>query len=232
MLDYLKELDKALLLALNGSDSLLMDGIVWTLTNPFSWLPLYVCLLYIVIKNNTMRNALIIIFLTILLIVITDQFSSSFCKPYFHRLRPSRNPSLQSLIDITNGYRGGRYGFFSSHASNIFGLTVFYSLLIRNWKFFFNMMIVCIVMCYTRLYLGVHYPSDIFVGTIFGSLCGMLIYLTYRFIDKRINTQRSFYSSAYTSSGYIISDIYILQASLSICFLYAVFRGTFYAAVF
>ena len=129
--------DQQLLLRLNGSDSLFWDNLMEGITSTVAWLPVGVVLLYLVVKNNTMREAGLVILFFALTIVVADQFSSSFCKPYFARFRPTQDPLLMYLVDVVDGYRGGRYGFISSHAANTFGVCMFLSLLLRNrWMTF------------------------------------------------------------------------------------------------
>ena len=132
MLKELITLDQELLLALNGSDSLFMDGLMWTFTQTLTWVPLLVGIIYVLFQNQRPSVCFTIILTAILLVVFTDQFSSSLCKPYFHRLRPTRTPEIAALVDVVNGYRGGLYGFISSHAANTFGAAMFFTLVFRH----------------------------------------------------------------------------------------------------
>ena len=128
------DLDQELLLKINGSDSLFWDGFMWIATNMLTWIPLAVVLLYLIFKNNKVKEALLIIGMLALVITLTDQIASGFCKPFFARFRPTQDPELMYQIDIVNGYRGGIYGFVSSHAANTFGIAIFLSLIIRSWS--------------------------------------------------------------------------------------------------
>ena len=128
MIEQIVQWDKELLVALNGSSSLFLDGVMMTITETSTWIPLFVCLLYAVIRNNTWRRSLLIIAVIALLVTLADQFASGFCKPYFHRLRPSQSPDLAHVIDLVNDYRCGLYGFISSHAANTFSVSVFFML--------------------------------------------------------------------------------------------------------
>ena len=132
MLKELITLDQELLLALNGSDSLFMDGLMWTFTQTLTWVPLLVGIIYVLFQNQRPSVCFTIILTAILLVVFTDQFSSSLCKPYFHRLRPTRTPEIAAMVDVVNGYRGGLYGFISSHAANTFGAAMFFTLVFRH----------------------------------------------------------------------------------------------------
>jgi undecaprenyl-diphosphatase len=96
-------------------------------------------------------------------------------KPFFARLRPSHEPGLQNLVHLVNGYKGGLYGFASSHAANTFGTATFVWLALKPFMRWSGLIFIwAVVMTYTRIYLGVHYPGDILVGALFGILIGWL----------------------------------------------------------
>ena len=88
-------------------------------------------------------------------------------------------------IDIVNGYRGGIYGFTSSHAANTFGLAIFLSLVIKNWSLSIFLFIWAAINAYSRMYLGVHYPGDILFGTLTGLGVGILVYYLYHYLQKK-----------------------------------------------
>ena len=131
-LQRLMDIDKQMLLALNGSDSLYMDGVMKVYTTTVVWIPVALVLLFIVLKNNTPRAALLSVLAVVLTIVATDQVSSHLIKPLVARPRPCNDPAIMHLVDIVNGYRSGGYSFTSSHACNSFGIFAIVSLLIRN----------------------------------------------------------------------------------------------------
>lgn len=120
--------DKELLLNLNGSQSLFWDGFMWVATSTIVWVPVAAMLLYIIIKNNKIQEALLTIVMIALVITLADQIASGLCKPFFARFRPTQDPNIMYMVDIVNGYRGGRFGFISSHAANTFAISVFLSL--------------------------------------------------------------------------------------------------------
>lgn len=134
-------LDKDLLLRLNGSESLFWDGFMWVATSTSIWVPTAIVLLYIIIKNNKLQEALFTIVMLALVITVADQIASGFCKPFFGRFRPTQDPYIMYLVDIVNGYRGGRYGFISSHAANTFAVAVFLSLVIKRTSLTFMLLI-------------------------------------------------------------------------------------------
>ena len=131
-IQQLIQVDQHLLLQLNGSDSLFWDGVMWTVSDTKTWIPAAVVLLYVIFKNCKLSQGMLVLLTLALVVLCADQFSSGLCKNYFMRFRPSQEPALTDLVQVVNGYRGGAYGFISSHAANTFAIAVFVSLLIRN----------------------------------------------------------------------------------------------------
>lgn len=217
--------DKELLLSLNGSQSLFWDGFMWVATSTVVWVPVAAVLLYIIIKNNKIQEALLVIVMIALVITVADQVASGFCKPFFSRFRPTQDPDIMYLVDVVNGYRGGRYGFISSHAANTFAVSVFLSLLIRRNSLTFMLLFWAVLNSYSRIYLGVHYPGDILFGTIEGCLTGYLLYLLYRFIQRKFFYKPCCISNQYTASGYLISDIRMLYVVLISTYFFIIVAG-------
>ena len=212
-------LDQQLLLQWNGSDSLFLDHLMTGITSTVAWLPVAVVLLYVFVKNNTMRGVGLILLFLSLSILLADQFSSSFCKPYFARFRPAQDPLLMYMVDVVEGYRGGRYGFISSHASNTFAVCVFVSLLVRHRWMTFSMVLWAVLCSYSRIYLGVHYPGDIFFGMLWGMLVGLVMYAACAFFLRKMSPDRNFISTQYTSTGYAVADLDIFQSMLYLTYL-------------
>ena len=222
--------DKELLLALNGSDSSFLDGFMWIYTGMWIWIPLVLTILYVIIKNNKLQEALVIFAMIGLVVLLADRISSGFFKPFFHRFRPTHDPEIMNLVDIVNGYRGGLYGFVSSHAANSFGIVTFLALLFKRKSFTYAIVGWAILNCYSRIYLGVHFPGDILCGTILGCLSGWLVYGIYKVIQNKYfpkgNYQRS---NKYSRSGYAISDIKLILIVLLSNILLVTIVGTFFA---
>ena len=143
-LQRLVDIDKQVILALNGSNSLYMDGVMKIYTSTMVWIPVALVLLFIVLKNNSPRGALLSVLAIALTIVATDQVSSHLIKPLVARLRPSHDPTFMHLIDTFNGYRSGSYSFTSSHACNSFGIFTIVSLIIRNRALSLSLFLSCI----------------------------------------------------------------------------------------
>ncbi|MBP3829167.1 MAG: phosphatase PAP2 family protein [Bacteroidaceae bacterium] len=168
--------DQQLLLLLNGSDSVWLDQFFVFVTRTTTWLPLLALLVYVLFKNRPWREALLVLVCLGLVILVCDQFASSFCKPFFQRYRPSHEPALSGLVDLVEGRRGGLYGFISSHAANTFGVFAYLGLYFRRWLITSALLFWACLSSYSRIYLGFHYPGDIIVGALFGLLMGYLIY--------------------------------------------------------
>jgi len=180
-MEELIQFDKQLLLAVNGSDSLFIDYLIMTLTTATTWIPLYLSLFYVVLKSNTtVRDILLVVGAAGLCVLLAGTVDDTIVKPLVARWRPGRDPEIGMLVDTVDGYRGGNYGFFSAHAANTFSIALFFSLLIRRCLFVVAMMAYSLINCYTRLYLGVHYPGDITVGLIWGALVGYTVYRLHR----------------------------------------------------
>ena len=179
-MEELIHFDKELLLWFNGSDSLVMDSVIMTLTTATTWIPMYLALFYVVLKSNsTVRDILLVLAGAAACVLLAGTIDDTIVKPLVARWRPGRDPEIGMLVDTVDGYRGGNYGFFSAHAANTFSIAIFMSLLMRQRLLTIFLVCWSLLNCYTRLYLGVHYPGDITVGLIWGSLVGFGVYKGY-----------------------------------------------------
>lgn len=150
-----------------------------------------------------------------LVILICDRVSSGLFKPMFKRFRPAQDPEMMYLVDVINNYRGGKYGFISSHAANTFGIFSFTSLLFRKKEYTIAFLAWALISCYSRIYLGVHYLGDVICGALLGLIIGFSIYLLYKYIhSKYTSNNRKRYLNNYTSTGYLVSDINALLITL------------------
>jgi len=222
------ELDKQWLLAVNGSDSVFLDSLVKTLTTATTWIPLYVALLYIVIRNSdSMKKVFLILGCALLCVFLAGSLDDMIVKPLVARWRPARDPDIGVYVDIVNGYRGGRFGFFSAHASNTFSLAVFFIWLVRSRLLSIALVIWSLVNCWTRMYLGVHYPGDILVGLLWGSIVGTVVWLLYNKVERQTMAPANYVSSHYTKTGFQRSHADIPVCVLAFTFIYALIRACF-----
>lgn len=225
-MNLLLSIDVALLHFLNGSDNLLIDQFVWVLTSGLTWIPLYLSLFYIVIRNNeTMPQIGLVVMGAVLCVLFADGLADGIIKPLVGRWRPSNDPAIKYTIHIVNGLRCRDFGFCSAHAANTMSIAVFFALLIRSRLMTFTLVGWSLLNCWTRLYLGVHYPSDILAGLALGALIGFLVYLLYRFLYKKISPDIKYISNQYTSTGYDFDDLDIVMGVLSLTLVYALVRA-------
>ncbi|MBA4409525.1 MAG: phosphatase PAP2 family protein [Bacteroidota bacterium] len=182
-MEVIKQIDQSLFLFLNDIHSVFWDKAMFLFSSREIWIPFYLLIIYVIIKTFK-RNSIYILILIGLSIALSDQFSVMI-KNLAERLRPSNDPAISNLIHIVNNYRGGTFGFFSSHASNSFTIAVIASLLFKNRMFSILIFVWAIVVSYTRVYLGLHYPGDILTGWFWGALIGFGFYKLMVFIQQR-----------------------------------------------
>jgi undecaprenyl-diphosphatase len=219
------QLDKQLLLMLNGSDSYYLDQVVLVLTNAKTWIPLYLSLLFVVIKNNAnWRTIVLILAAAGLCVLMAGTIDDEIVKPLVARWRPTHDPQIGHLVDVVDDYRGGNYGFFSAHASNTFSIALFFSLLVRYRWFTVGMVTYSLVNCWTRLYLGVHYPGDILVGLLWGTITALTVYSLFRYANGRWVGNRRYTSRGFSPSGYEYRTAYVSLLVLLLTFTYAFVR--------
>lgn len=174
---WLLQLDNEILLAVNRLHSPYFDTFMMMVSNKWIWLPMYVALLYMVWRVFSKRTALLYLLAVVLLVTLSDQLSAALIKPLAERLRPAclLNP-IHPLVHIVDGYRGGRFGFPSSHSANCWAVTFFIYFTFRNRYQLGFMSLWSLLVCYSRMYLGVHYLGDLLGGFVLGTLVAAVVY--------------------------------------------------------
>jgi undecaprenyl-diphosphatase len=187
LIEFLSEIDKSLFLWLNSDQFPWLDGPMWYFSKTWFWFPVDVILLYSLFRKYDWRSAVFIVLGFALVVTIADQTASGFLKEFVQRLRPSREVDLDGLIHLVkdengNPYIGGKFGFVSSHAANYMGIYLLYCLVMKPLKkwVLFALLAWVLLISYSRIYLGVHYPGDIVGGWIVGVIAAFIVYFILR----------------------------------------------------
>ncbi len=177
MFDTLEQFDRTIFLHLNGLHTSLFDQFMFYVSQIWVFAPLFFYWIYLVVIKEGAKKLLVLLAFIVLLIILTDQ-TSNIVKHSVKRYRPTHNTEISTQVHTVNGYKGGQYGFFSGHASNTFGIATLLFFILSSEPFWFRSL--CFVWAgltaYSRIYLGVHYPSDIFVGMLVGIMWGLVTY--------------------------------------------------------
>lgn len=187
MLEQLLQYDKELFLFLNNLGSDTWDNLWLVITNKFSFIPLYAILLFLIFKKLGLKGLLLMVLVIVLVILFTDQVTNVF-KREFERLRPCRQEGVMEYMRFI-AVRCGKYGFFSGHSSNTMAVAIFAGLLLKPYykNLIFILVFWSVVVAYSRIYVGVHYPLDIICGMLFGVFSGFIFYKLARYILKRVS---------------------------------------------
>lgn len=210
----------------NGSDNVLLDQVAQILTSGLTWIPLYVMLFIIVIRNNeTMSQIALIVGCSLLCVLLSDGLVDGIIKPLAERCRPGSDPMWKYSVQVVDGLRLKSFSFCSAHAANTMSIAVFFALLVRSRLLSLTLVLWSLVNCWTRLYLGVHYPSDILCGLLLGIVVGGLVYLFCYKMYLRISPRLNYISNQYTSTGYDYDDIDMVMVIMVLTLVYVLVRG-------
>jgi undecaprenyl-diphosphatase len=188
MLEELLHLDQEVFVYLNNLGSTGWDGFWMFMTNKWSSIPLYILLLILAFRSLGLKKTLMLLVSIALLITVSDQLSNFF-KIGVGRLRPCYDPDLSGLIRLVKATCGGKYGYFSAHASNSFAIAIFFIYLFRKsyLVLVWLLLLWALVVSYSRIYVGVHFPLDVLSGAMVGSLMGWLFYRLYMLTLNRFH---------------------------------------------
>nr|WP_320020981.1 phosphatase PAP2 family protein [uncultured Draconibacterium sp.] len=188
LLQQILELDKDVFLFFNGFHSDFWDTIMIMITRQETWIPFFASILFFIVKDYKSKALLIVIALVIL-IAATDQFSNVL-KYSVQRLRPTHDPAISHLVHIFFK-KGGKFGFVSAHAANSVAILVFTSRIFKNRAYYFLMLTWVLLFCYSRIYVGVHYPLDLICGGLVGWFMGWALYRLMMFVENHFFFGRS-----------------------------------------
>ena len=189
MLEQLLHIDTEVLLAINGWHAPWADRLMWIVSAKTTWIPLYLLLVGLLVWRyykpamtsvkwlERVPACVVMIVVIGLAVGAADFIASGILKDWVARPRPSRVPELEGVLHLVNNYRSGQYGFVSSHAATTMACAVLFSLIWRNKIATVGLMLWVAINCYSRMYLGVHYPLDIIGGLVVGTIVAVVAYL-------------------------------------------------------
>ena len=177
-IEKIEQIDRQLLFAVNGANSPLFDTIMWWVSKPAFGIPFYLLFVFLLYKYFGWKSTLIIVLSTGVAVGLADLSAKYLFKEMFERFRPSQNLEIKEQLHYVNNYHGGMYGFVSSHSANMFSIALLLGLWLKKkikYSLYF-LLIWAALIGYSRIYLGVHYPSDVLCGALLGMLIAFLIY--------------------------------------------------------
>ncbi len=197
MIEWLESIDRSIVLSVNGLHTPFWDEFMWGVSGKLTWIPWYLLLFFLSIRSYGWKASFLFLLGAIICVAFGDQISTKLFKDLIERYRPSHHALLTDHLhfyEIKPGeyYKGGMFGFVSSHATNTFAISTFAWLHLKpkvRWAGA-ALLFVCLLVCFSRIYLGVHYLSDIIGGAVLGILIGLFVHkYLFRFILKIAKVQ-------------------------------------------
>lgn len=186
-MDFINQLiqfDKELLIAINSLNNPYFDTFMYSFSKVGVWIPFYASVLYVLFQKMGLR-AIWLMLLCISGVVFCDQLSV-LVKDSIQRFRPSHHPDVEYIIHLVKNKRAGLFGFVSSHAANTIGFALLSSLLLKRRNYTIAVFSWAAITCYSRMYLGMHFPFDIIGGGILGAAIALVHVLFQRlYLNKR-----------------------------------------------
>lgn len=183
MIEYLESIDIAIVQIVNGWNTPFLDEVMWIVSGRLTWIPLYIFLIYLAIRQSGWKVGLLFLLGVALSVGVADFISTQALKEVVQRYRPSHNLTIKDQLHYYqigwgDYYVGGKYGFVSSHAANFFAIATFSICFLIDYKKWLNplLIFIAVLVSFSRIYLGVHYFSDVFVGGLLGMVIALLVY--------------------------------------------------------
>ena len=213
-------MDNTILFAINNCNNIFIDHVMLRASGTWTWSLMALAILLLIIKDHSFKQTVLLFLGIVLCILFADQVTSTLIKPMVERLRPCQDPHIMYQLRSIGGVGRG-YSFPSSHAANNFAVITYLSLVFRHKITIILLYLWALLVCYSRVYLAMHFPSDVLAGALIGFLIGALVYGMVLLTQKRLMpSQMTYYSDAYTKTGYNVNDMYLLVSAIALTFLY------------
>lgn len=191
MLERILPYETELFFLINGHHHPWLNPVMWLLSNTILLIPLIVFLVIINKNKNNKQIILPLFFALAFVFLLGDFFSSTVIKPNIQRLRPTHYPGIQEQVLTVYDYIGKKFGFLSGHATNSIGFATFSSLLLRRKSYSWGIYLWALAVCYSRVYLGVHFISDLVAGSCLGLAIGWIVYHLHQAYIRKVQLSDS-----------------------------------------
>lgn len=223
--ERLLPIERDYFLWLNHQRSAFLDTFMSVYSDKFTWIPLSLLLLAVLCYKVEWRKICLFILCGIIIGLMCDMVAAELIKPFFGRLRPSHHPDFKDVVDVVLERRGGRFGFISNHAANGFGIATFTSLLFRYRYYTLSIFAWVFVTAYSRIYLGVHFITDVIGGFIWGTTVGLLVFMLFAYLYKK-----TFKVTLRRLDAPLLSKrrAHVIMLGILVTVIYACVRGLFF----